>query len=278
MPETPASIRGPASKRTVIDVIVLAFSKSDVRDAVGTDALKMVLEGRYLEMVKTPGVLNLQPVWDLLLSQQGVTADAITPVFCRIKQWENRLSMPITLPKDVEPMTSVERDRLAQRIKVPDEELARVLNPGAAHAPRPASAPVSATPQRTGPIKDVSDAPSPVRKMIAYGLFALGIIGAGFSTYWAFSGDKVQALKPAQLSTEIPLKDARRSGETIGAVLSDSGAWMSHSEADRKRMLMQALEKTQSLGVARFVLMDDKGKVYGHAQVNEDGKAEATVQ
>src|SRR5215813_10841226 len=63
MAETPAAIKGPASKRTIVDAIVLAFSKSDVRDVVGTDALRMVLEGRYVDMIKTAGVLTLQPVY-----------------------------------------------------------------------------------------------------------------------------------------------------------------------------------------------------------------------
>ena len=278
MAETPASIKGPASKRVIIDAIVLAFSKSDVRDVVGTDALRMVLEGRYLEMLKTPGVLNLQPVWDLLLTQPGVTADQVKPAFSRIKQWENRLNMPIVLPKDLESMTSVERDRLAQKCKVPDEELARVLNTGAAPQARAKSAPaVAAAPQLSGPIKETTE-PSQNRKMIAYALFAIGVIGAGVSTYWALGGAKIAAVTPAQISSEIPLKGAQRSGETVGAVLSDTGAWMAHSETDRKRMLMQALEKTQALGAAKFVLMDEKGQVFGHAQLGDDGKPQATVQ
>jgi hypothetical protein len=281
MPETPASIKGPASKRVVVDAIVLAFSKSDVRDVVGTDALKMVLEGRYLEMIKTPGVLSLQPVWDLLLSQEGVTADQVKPVFSKIKQWENRLNVPIVLPKDLEELTSVERDRLAQNIRVPDEELARILNPGSVAAPRPKSVrsvPVAAAPQLSGGIKDLGVPPSKTRKMVAFALFTVGVLGAGISAVWALGGGKVESLTPAQVSTEIPLKGARRSGETIGAVLADKNAWMQKSQADRRRMLEQAFEKTQSLGAARFVLMDDKGEVFGHAQLGEDGKPQATVQ
>jgi hypothetical protein len=278
MPETPVSIKGPASKRVIIDAIVLAFSKSDVRDVVGTDALKMVLEGRYLEMVKTPGVLNLQPVWDLLLTQPGVSADQVKPAFARIKLWENRLHVPIVLPKDLDTLTSVERDRLAQKCRASDEELARILNPGAgAGAARPREAPVASAPHLSGPIKDTPQ-PSSTRKTIAYALFAIGIIGAGFSTYWALGGSKIDSLTPAQVSTEIPLKGAKRSGETIGAVLADTGAWMAHSESDRKRMLVQAMEKTQALGAARVVLMDEKGQVYGQAQLGEDGKPQAIVQ
>ena len=279
MPETPAAIKGPASKRTIIDAIVLAFSKSEVRDVVGTDALKMVLEGRYLEMVKVPNVLSLQPVWDLLLSQQGVAAEQVNPVFCRIKQWENRLNMPIVLPRELDTLTSVERDRLAQKCRVPDEELARILNPGSPSAPRAKSTPIATAPQLSGGIKDTAGAaPSSTRKTIAYALFAVGILGAGVSTFWALGGNKVEALTPAQVSTEIPIKGAKRSGETIGAVLADKNAWMQKSEADRKRLLVQAFEKTQSLGAARFVLMDDKGQVFGHAQLGDDGKPQATVQ
>jgi hypothetical protein len=278
MADTPAAIKGPASKRTVVDAIVLAFSKSDVRDVVGTDALRMVLEGHYRDMMKTPGVLSLQPVYDLLLKQPGVQADQATPAFCRIKQWEGRLNIPIEMPQELGELTTIERDRHAQKCKVPDEELARILNPNAAPAPKAKEAvPVATAPQLSSGIT-AQDATSPLRRTIAYVLFAVGIIAATGSIWWAVGGAKIENITPAQISTDIPLKLAKRSGDTIGAVLSDKSAWMARSQPERMRLLTQALEKSQALGAERFVLMDEQGQVFGHAQIGEDGKPNATVQ
>jgi hypothetical protein len=278
MADTPAAVKGPAGKRTIIDAIVLAFSKSEVRDVVGTDALRMVLEGRYLEMVKTPGVLNLQPVYDLLKSQPGVQAEQLTPAFCRIKQWENRLNMPIELPQDFKALGTIERDRHAQKCKVGDDELARILNPQAAAAPKAREAvPSHAAPQISTHVR-AEQSSSSVRTKIAYALFGLGMIAAAGSIWWAVGGTKIETLKPAQISTDIPLKTAKRSGDTIGAVLSDKSAWMARSQPERMRLLTQAFEKTQALGAERLVLMDEQGQVFGHAQVGDDGRPTAAVQ
>src|SRR5262245_14394836 len=77
----PAAGKGALSKRTALDVIVLAFANSDVRETVGTDALRMVLDPRYIEMVRTPGVLDLQLVWDILKTQPGFDpANAAAPL------------------------------------------------------------------------------------------------------------------------------------------------------------------------------------------------------
>jgi hypothetical protein len=238
----------------------------------------MVLEGRYLEMVKVQGVLNLQPVYDLLLKQPGVQPDQATPAFCRIKQWENRLNIPIEMPRELGELTIIERDRHAQKCKVPDQELARILNPNAAPAPKPREAvPVPTPAQRSAAIM-AQAAPSQLRRTIAYVGFAVGILAASGSIWWAVGGAKIETITPAQISTDIPLKVAKRSGDTIGAVLADTPAWMARSRPERMRLLTQAFEKSQALGAERFVLMDEQGRVFGHAQVGEDGKPTATVQ
>ena len=53
---------------------------------------------------------------------------------------------------------------------------------------------------------------------------------------------------------------------------------MARSQPERMRLLTQAFEKSQALGAERFVLMDEQGHVFGHAQVGEDGKPTAIVQ
>jgi hypothetical protein len=276
MSETPTVAKAP-SKRTIVEAIVLAFSKSDVREVVGTDALKTVLDARYVEMVRTPGLLQLQPVYDLLASQPGFRPELAAAPFCRVKLWEHRLRIPVELPRELSGLTSLDLDRQAQRCRVPDEDLARLLHQDGAPAARPREQAAAGAPH-VAPTPGASAGPSPRRRVIAYLLFALGMLGAGGSTWWALAGGRVETLSPAQISTDIGLKAVRRSGSTIGAVLADTSAWMSHAPAERQRLLMHAFENVQAIGAARLVLMDDQGHVFGHAHMGDDGKPAATVQ
>ncbi len=50
------------NKRAIIDALVLAFSYSDVREVVGTDALRSVLEVEYRELISGTE-FNIQPLW-----------------------------------------------------------------------------------------------------------------------------------------------------------------------------------------------------------------------
>ena len=105
-PEGLLNVREVASASPRIAAI--SWGIEDLSAAMGITQTRDA-EGRYLDMVQTPGVLNLQPVYDLLLKQPGVVPEQASPAFCRIKQWENRLNMPIELPRELGALTSVER-------------------------------------------------------------------------------------------------------------------------------------------------------------------------
>src|SRR4051794_27459401 len=97
--KTPPEAPRVANKRMVIDALVLACSQSDLKELVGTDALRMVLDGRYIEMVKTAGKVDLRPVWQILEAQPGFAPDAAAPPLCRFKSWEGNLGITIELPQ-----------------------------------------------------------------------------------------------------------------------------------------------------------------------------------
>jgi hypothetical protein len=250
----------------VIDAIVLAFSKSRLKDVVGTDALKMVLAGITKEMLQKENTLSLQPVYELLESQPGfVHADAIPPL-CRIKQWEPKLKLIVELPKELGLMPTEERERAAATCFVREEDIDKILVPRERSTiPPPLGARVvegssnAAQASKRGP--DVTR-----RKMIAAAAFVVVAIAAMIVSYkLTFGSDSGNVrLANSQLSPEIPLTQVRQSGKMIGAVLADQ-AWLAKPEVERRRHLELALINAAALGARDIRVFDSKGKLLASA-------------
>ena len=251
----------------VIDAIVLAFSRSKLRELVGTDALKMVLSGTTTtrELFPDPGTLSLQPLWDLLESQPGFIPEDATPPLCRIKSWESSLEMTVALPNHL-----LELDVEAQALRtaecpVGDDELQQILEPPAPPPP-PAPAPVP-RPRTSEPhaVETVSisglrvHSGSSRRTMIAVALAVLAIIAVIVSIKLTFGGEsKATRLSASEISNEIPLTQIRQKGPVIGAVLADR-SWLSKPEAERRQQLATALDNVKALGANDLVVFDSKG-------------------
>jgi hypothetical protein len=151
---------GWPSRRVVIEAIVLAFNHSALRDVVGTDALRMVLTGRYADMVQQPGHLDLQPLWEILKSQPGFSVDKAQPPLCRLKSWEPALQITIDLPAELGRLTRADFDRLAFSCAVPEGKLYETLRQ-VSLPDRPSHG--GSGPQRSAPIAQRS-APAPRRQ------------------------------------------------------------------------------------------------------------------
>jgi hypothetical protein len=269
----PNLAKTPANKKTIVDAIVLAFAHSEVREVVGTDALRMVLDARYVEMVQKQGTLNLQPLWELLKTQPGFQPEQSLAPLCKIKLWEPRLGLPIELPRELGGLGVIERDKQAAKCKVPETELNRVLNPQA-------SGPIAVPRQASGAVKGPAEAqPAQNRRrvMVAAGLMALAVAGVAGALLWTFAGGP-QTLPVSEVSREIPLKEVKLMGDLVGGVLSDRTAWLGQPELERRRQLQSALEHAHAHGATRLVLMDDQGVVCAQASYEEDGTPAVTMQ
>src|SRR5262245_40357711 len=85
------------NKQVVIDALVLVFSRSKLRDVVGTDALKVVLDVQYRDMLRG-SELHLEPLWALLVEQPGFDEQAARSPIARFKRLGGRLGVSVVLP------------------------------------------------------------------------------------------------------------------------------------------------------------------------------------
>lgn len=248
------------SPGTLIDVIVLVFARSELKNLVGTDALRTVLSGSQRALFPEPGAMSLQPVWELIESQPGFDADLAIPPMCRLKAWENQLKVKVEMPEPLAHLDLATREKKAMECNVGDDELYKIIK----------VKPPGALPEKkdvTRAIESTSTAEENARKRgaslstkIAAILAVLGLAAAGVSIYLTLgrtSGSTVR-LSASELSSDIPLTDARRNGSLVVATLSDI-KWLDKPEAERRLQLEAVGPKVRLQQANGMMLVDSKG-------------------
>jgi hypothetical protein len=277
--------RGP-DRRLIIDAIVLCFANSALKDVVGTDALAMVLDARFGQMLQASGTLKLQPLWELLALQEGFVAEQAYPPICRFKSWEDLLNVMVELPNEMGSLSMSQRERHAADCRVPDTELLRLAKasqqppPATPEAPRPAAATVrppranqptkpaagasSARPAQNSPTALEERVAERKRRSLLVFLVPVAVLGIALSTAVTLRRPGVHEAEQNVLGA-IPGHGAKRAGQVVAAVLDDA-SWNARPEAQRRALLDQALERSESQGAASFVLTDGKGRIQASAQ------------
>lgn len=260
----------PGQKQHV-EALVLAFSNSKARSLVGTDALRTVLSGQYRELV-ADGKLHLEGVWSLLESQPGFDAELVKPPLCRFKLWEDDLGIDVVLPRAMTQLDHLELRSCADRCRVSDLELDRILGRGrytdqerAARVARLTAAdaqvsePQPVEPKRSRPLLLA------IAAVVALGSFAV----TGFFLYQAFSRPAPDKI-PVTFAPEIPLASAERAGLDVGATLS-TDSWMARPEDERRASLTAAIGRLKGDSVKTLYIRDTRGKVRALVQPYDRG-------
>ena len=260
----------PASS-TLIDVIVLCFAKSELKSLVGTDALRSVLDGAQRDLFPSPEVMALQPVYELLESQPGFDADKAVAPFCRIKQWENQLRVRVDMPHQLDVLDRKTREEKAFLCNAFDSDLDKLLAP-----------PVEKKKVEVVEKKDdgpITTASFYKRTKIALVAALIGLAAAGVSFYLTFrkGGGNATTLQAADISTDVPIKDVRLSGNVIVATLTDPN-WMTKPEATRRSDLLAATSKIRIQGANRLIVVDAKGAPLAVVVVRKDPTVTFTQQ
>lgn len=259
---------------TLIDAIVLVFSRSKLRDLVGTDALKTVLEGSARDLFPEPGTMALQPVWDLLETQQGFQPDLAIPPLCRLKHWQGRLGVLVELPAQAQHLEASEIETQAMYCTANEDDLQKLLKPKTVPIPSAARVVEVASDATDG---DDRQAPSRRKMTFALVFMAIAIAAAAVSIWLTFrNASDTKHLAPNDLTAEIPLRDLRQAGPTFAGTLNDPN-WLLKPEVERRRAMEAATLKAIPLGAKRFMVFDAKGKLRA-TSVLVNGKPVVTFQ
>jgi hypothetical protein len=264
-------------KRVIIDALVLAFSHSEIRSVVGTDALRSVLEVEFKDMMSKT-TFDLEQLWDLLLSQPGFTAEAAVPPMCLFKSWEQRLGIEVKLPAELGDLSESDRASRAIACQVPAPELRKVLRePDAARTsgklpavPRARNTP-SRSPAGSGGFADRFGAERRRTLMIAASVIALVCFVFVAITVWRAVRveAKWQDFPAGAIAGQLPVAEPERLGDEVAVSLTDPG-WMARAQGEREEQLRVALESLRSKGVQVLFVRHD-GAVRAAARFERDG-------
>ncbi len=245
---------------TLIDVVVLVFARSELKNLVGTDALRTVLNGSQRAMFPSPGTMSLQPVWDLIEEQPGFDAELAVPPMCRLKTWESRLKVKIEMPTALADLDLAAREKKAFECNVGDDELNKVLKVPAPAAKKDVTRAIESSSAR----QERGKGGSRLSVKIALVAAVLGLAAAGISIYLTLGrGENNGTVKVAstELSTDIPMKDVRRNGKLVVATVPDAKSWLGKSEYQRRQQLEAIIPKLRSQQATGLMLMDAQGQV-----------------
>lgn len=264
---------GQALKRdSIIGAIVLAFSHSKLKDLVGTDALRSVLEGQYRDLVFKE-TLHLQVVWNLLHDQPGFDPELAQAPFALIKQWEKRLGLTVEMPESLASMSATQVMAAATHCPVPKAQRERTLAPEASRLRVQAVLDDSQSDSLSSKSDD-----APTRKPgleAALGVVALlGFAFGGYTLMGFLGGPDTESVSVSKLDTGLPLSKGEKLGRQLVAVVDDS--WLGQDAEAMREGLETALRRLKGRDIDSLVLKDGSGAIRASVQwVGEPPVAEA---
>lgn len=254
-----------------VEALVLAFSHSKASRLVGTDALRTVISGQYRELCSN-GTMYLENVWSLLESQPGFEADLVKPPLCRFKLWEQDLGIEVALPEAMAALGGIEIRAQAERCRVPDAELDKILGRGRyTQVKRAERAARRAEVEKTVEEPKTPE-PKASRPLVLWTAIAVALVSfavTGFFVYQAFSRTAPDPIS-VSFAPDIPLARAERAGIDVGATLAND-SWLAQSAEDRRGHLMSAMTNLRADGVKTLYIRDKQGKVRALAQSYDKG-------
>jgi hypothetical protein len=245
---------------TLIDVIVLVFAKSELRELVGTDALRSVLEGQQRALFPELDTMDLQPLYELLEGQPGFDAEKAISPFCRLKTWEAQLKVKVRMPVALEVLDSKTRDIMSMNVNAFDSDLDKLLRPATPKTPVSMTRMIESGSAARSKANQAGNS----RVKIAFAVASLALVAAGISAYFTFStgGGNTKHLSATELTEQIPLAHVRQSGDVIVATLKET-SWLDRPEIERRAQLEPVVIKMALLHARTLVLVDQKGITLG---------------
>lgn len=266
----------PTSKRMQIDALVLACTNSRLREVVGTDALRSVLDVEYRDLI-ADGVFDLQTIWELFEQQPGFDPDAAAAPLAKFKSWEKRLGMEVKLPSSMRNLSPAELSIRASECEIATPDLQKLFR-GVKDSDDEADGKKKKTSKLVvddstskgdgqPPAVDAMLTPGR-RRALEIGLGVLGAIALAFAAMTIY-GECNKKAKWSGISSDfggdLPIRDPQRIGDQVSATLTDNG-WRSLPADERKQQLGDALRNLDSHNINVLFLRTDSGKIVATAQ------------
>lgn len=261
------------SQDRIANLIIYAFSRSDVAEVVGHSALRAVIRGIFRDMYQDEE-LHLQPLWEVLQEQPGFDLSDATPVACKLKVWEDRMGFyEVVLPDILSGSDGLDILDWADMLDVSDADVDKVL--AGEWAPKQLQEPEPTTKAPSGKKKKKAREKADLSSLLhgwLLPLAALALALFGFVGYTIY-GFVTQSPAFEDVSADfrkIPVTDVKRLGTTVGAVLNDD-SWLLIPKAERRTQLGQVLASMETDDIESIVVLTKDKKVLASATRGAEG-------
>ncbi len=266
-----------ASKQTVIELLILAFGETELRD-MGLDAMRGVLRSDPRLSV-LDNALDLDPVWELLSGQPDFRPEPATAAICFVKSLEARLGIALKLPEKLAQMSEVDIVRATEKVRPKREEVEKIFA-----APTIEGVPTrGARPPRpkgtTGPLRAPREAKKPRFRiprqaaLAVTGLIVLASVG-WIAIYVLANTARTPQFQAIDLgfAAGIPLKDAGLWASEVHATIGDA-SWLTRPAEERKAALAKAVAQLHARhpDVRALVIKDGANGIRATAQWMDQG-------
>ena len=280
-----ASASRPAARRKLmLELLGGCIEKSRVRDIVGMETIRFVLESSVAPKWRGQGDFEIEGIWKILSKEPGLSHQEAALPLLVFSTYEEDLGVPIKLPEELSVVSLEERMLLREGLGFGADELARAVErikeiDAEEEAERDkAKIMTQATSQ--------ADAPRvPKKKLsrgrivtIVSGIFAgaLALVAAGGALFIIFS-DGTNAFDVNDVGDLIQLSNGRRAGTAIVAEITDS-KWEKLSVDAKKQLAHSVFERESSKGIDTVNLVDGTGKTLAYISAPGGGSLTIAIQ
>jgi hypothetical protein len=268
----PPSSPARASTQRILDLLLLALGATPLRE-MGLDAIRSVLAANP-RIAVLAGAFDLEPVWELLESQDGFDSDVAKPPFALLKSLEGRLGVTVKLPKAMAQMTPPDIQRFAALSSVKREEVDKIVAHVTVEALETAPRPPPSLKTVAPIVPPMGPAKSPARRKaiigISMGVAALSVVWLGIFMLSQSTSSPAWTTVSASEVAPLPVADAKRWREEVRATLTDAN-WLARPVEDRRQEMSRAFATLSRTGVAALVVVDRQNKIRASAQASKAG-------
>jgi hypothetical protein len=262
-----------ASKQTVIELLILAFGETELRD-MGLDAMRGVLRSDP-RLAVLDNALDLRPVWELLSGQPDFRPEPAAAAILWVKSLEARLGMALKLPEPLAAMSEVDVALATEKMRPKREEVDRILATRTME-----DIPTSPPRGKGGPTPSWVPRGARTRfripRQVVLGVAALIVLASGvwMTIYVLSNTTRTPRFKPIDLgfAAGIPLKEAAVWTTEVHATLGDAG-WLSRPADEKKAALAKAIAQLHATHpeARALILKDGTERIRASAQWMDKG-------
>jgi hypothetical protein len=251
-----------AKRRVLIDALMMCLEKSRVVQVVDAKTVRGVINSASGELWRE-GEFRLDPVWKILVSQPGLSAEEVAPPLLVFKAYEGELGVQVRMPQALTAIPRGEQIRLRDALGIQRQDFARAIEEMHAivkdeqQGKSMAAIVEEASTKNEAAAAAAATGKRPERRGLAIALIALALVALGGSLWFALR-DTSNAFDLSETHAVLQLASGRAVGPSLTATIVDP-KWDSLSAVERKKVASQLMDLAAAKGVRALMLLDANG-------------------